>query len=109
MGFLFSGKLSKKISTVLFSGALLVGFCSAAENAKVKELVGAKYYETLIKKGVVSEYRDDGSKGFRLLPETVYSSKINESMITKENKNYPYTFEGLYLLNKKELLAKSGS
>ena len=109
MGLIISGKLSKKITTVLFAGVMLGGSFLSAENAKVKELVGAKYYEPLIKNGVVSEYRDDGSKGFRLLPNTVYSSKINDSMIAKEDKNYPYTYEGLYLLSKKEMLAKSGS
>ena len=101
--------LIKKISCVLFAAAVLTGTCAAGENAKVKELVGAQYYDTLVKKGIVSEYRDDGSKGFRLLPESVYSSKINGSMIEKEAKNYPYTYEGLYLLSKKDLLSKGKS
>ena len=30
-------------------------------------------------------------------------------MIAKEPKNYPYTYEGLYLLSKKDLLAKGKS
>ena len=30
-------------------------------------------------------------------------------MISKDPKNYPYTYEGLYLLSKKELLAKGSS
>ena len=102
-------KLIKKMSLILLASAAFAGNCFAAENARVKELVGSKYYDALVKKGVVSEYRDDGSKGFRLLPETAYSSKINESQIQKDEKNYPYTYEGLYLLSKKDLLAKSGS
>ena len=99
----------KKIGFVLFAGALFTGTGFAGENAKAKELVGAKYYDALVKKGTVSDYRDDGSKGFLLLPQSIYSSKISGSMIAKDEKNYPYTYEGLYLLNKKELLAKGSS
>ena len=101
--------LIKKVSLVLFASAAFAGTCFAGENAKAKELVGAKYYDALVKNGIVSEYRDDGSTGFRLLPESVYSSKINGSMISKDPKNYPYTYEGLYLLSNKELLAKGSS
>ena len=75
--------LLKKMGLVILASAAFAGYGFAAENARVKELVGTKYYDTLVKKGVVSEYRDDGSKGFRLLPETTYSSKINESQIQK--------------------------
>ncbi len=96
----------RKTICILSAGVLFSGLCFAGENAKVKELVSSKYFDTLVKKGVVSQYRDDGSKGFNLLPQTIYASKINESQIAKEEKNFPFTYEGLYLLNKKELLAK---
>ena len=99
----------RKITVLLLTGVLFSGTCFAEENAKVKELVSSKYYDTLVKKGVVSQYRDNGSKGFNLLPKTIYASKINESHIVKDEKNYPYTFEGLYLLNKKDLLSKGKS
>lgn len=109
MAFLSAGNVYKKMMCALFAGAMLGGSCLAAENAKVKELVGSQYYDSLIKNGIISEYRDDGSKGFKLLPKSEYSSKINSSMIEKDSKNYPYTFEGLYLLNKKQLLANGSS
>ena len=99
----------RKINVLLLSSVLFSGTCFAEENAKVKELVSSKYYDTLVKKGVVSQYRDNGSKGFNLLPKTIYAAKINESQIVKDEKNYPYTFEGLYLLNKKDLLSKGKS
>lgn len=99
----------RKIFTVLLAGAVFTGTCFAGENAKAKELVNPKYYSELVKNGTVSEYRDDGTKGFFLLPESVYTSKINDSVIEKDPKNYPYTYEGLYLLNKKDLLAKGSS
>ena len=96
----------KKTGCIFAAGLLLAGTCFAGENAKVKELVGAQYYDKLISKGVVSQYRDDASKGFKLLPKTIYESKINESQVEKDPKNFAYTYEGLYLLNKKDLLAK---
>lgn len=101
--------LVRKISSILTAGILFGGLSFAGENAKVKELVSSKYYDALVKNSVVSQYRDDGSKGFKLLPESIFASKINESQIEKDEKNYPYTYEGLYLLSKKDLLAKGKS
>ena len=101
--------MNKKINCVLAAGVLFGSLCFAGENAKVKELVSAQYYDKLISKGTVSEYRDNGAKGFKLLPKSIYASKINESQIEKEEKNYPYTYEGLYILSKKDLLAKGKS
>ena len=101
--------MNKKINCVLAAGVLFATLCFAGENAKVKELVGAQYYDKLISKGTVSEYRDNGAKGFKLLPNSIYAAKINESQIEKDEKNYPYTYEGLYLLSKKDLLAKGKS
>ena len=105
---LFEKSLLKKVSLTLFAGAVLAGTCFA-ENATLKEKVSSKYYDELIKDGYVSRYRDNGSMELLLLPESIYSSKIKGSMIPKDPKNYPYTFEGLYLLNKKDLLAKGNS
>ena len=101
--------MNKKINCVLAAGVLFSTLCFAGENAKVKELVGAQYYDKLISKGTVSEYRDNGAKGFKLLPKSIYAAKINESQIEKEEKNYPYTYEGLYILSKKDLLSKGKS
>ena len=109
MNFISFGSGHKKLMCSLFAGAFLSGLCLAAENAKVKELVGSQYYDLLVKNGIVSEYRDDGSNELKLLPKSDYSLKINESMIQKAPKNYPYTYEGLYLLNKKQLLANGSS
>ena len=99
----------KKMSMVLFAGAALTASTFAGENAKAKSLVDPKYYSELTKKGIVSTYRDDGAKGFFLLPESIYKNKIIETQVTKQEKNYPYTYEALYLLNKKDLLAKGKS
>lgn len=111
MGLRIKNKLSlvRKLTAVIFAGVFFGGFCFSEENAKAKELVSSQYYNALISKGTVSEYRDDGSKGFKLLPKSVYDDKINESQIVKEEKNYPYTYEGLYLLSKNDLLANGKS
>ena len=105
---LFEKSLLKKVSLTLFAGAVLAGTCFA-ENTTLKEKVSSKYYDELIKDGYVSRYRDNGSMELLLLPESIYSSKIKGSMIPKDPKNYPYTFEGLYILNKKDLLSKGTS
>ena len=105
----FERKLLKKICFSLFAGVVFAGTCFAAENTKLKEKVSSKYYDELIKDGYVSRYRDNGSMDLLLLPESIYSKKIKDNMIQKDPKNYPYTFEGLYLLNKKDLLSKGTS
>lgn len=64
---------------------------------------------TFAENKIVSEYRDDGSMELKLLPESKYSEKVKASMIHKEAKNYPFTYEGLYYLNKNELLKTSNS
>ena len=98
---------SARISFVILG--ILLASQVFAENSKVKQIVDAKYYDTLVKKGVVSESRDDGAKGFRLLPESIYNDKINASAITKIEKDYPYTYEALYLLSKDFLLSNGKS
>lgn len=99
----------KKLICTLFTVASMGGLCLAGENEKIKSIVGAQYYDNLVKNGIVSEYHDDGSQEFRLLPKSIYAQNIIDSMVKKDPKNYPYTFEGLYILNKKDLLANGTS
>ena len=101
--------LIKKMSMAFLAGAVIGGTCFAADNAKVKAAVNPGYYDELLRDGYVSRYRDNGSMELLLIPESFYSAKVKNSMVKKEDKNYPYTFEGLYLLNKKDLLAKGSS
>lgn len=86
-------------------------FCSSlfAENEAVKKIVNSKYYDKLYHKGIVSYYKDDGSTNLDLLPENFFSEKISSSMVKKDEKNYPFTYEGLYLINKEELLKNNNS
>lgn len=98
---------NKKVIQVLFS--VLICTSVYAENQKVKELVNPEYYNKLVEKGNVSFYRDNGSNEMLLLPENKYSEKIKNSMIEKENKKYPFTYEGLYLINKQDIISKNNS
>ena len=99
----------KRFSTVLLTGIMLAAMPLFAENTKVNSLISQNYVDELMKDGVVARYRDDGSNELALIPESIYTAKIKDGMIKKEAKNYPYIYEGLYLLNKKELLAKGSS
>ncbi len=97
------------VSVMALITAAFVFAEGSAGNAKVKQLVNPAYYDKLIAEGIVTEKRMDGSEGFLLLPETIYSEDVKGSMVKKDSKNFPYTYESLYFLNKKDLLTKSNS
>ncbi len=80
-----------------------------AQNVDVKDLVNSSVYDELMKKGVVVQMRDDGSSKLNLLPKTDWEAEIKGSLITKKDGDYPYTYESLYYLNKKEILKASNS
>lgn len=80
-----------------------------AENTKIKSIVKADYYNQLITNKEVTLSKDDGSKGFELLPESKYRSLVLENAVEKDSKNVPFTFQGLYVLNKAEILKSSKS
>lgn len=80
-----------------------------ATPAAMKGRVNPKYYDELMSKGVVSLIRDDGSMNLELIPETSYSQNVKGNMITKNAKNYPFTYESLYYMSKKDLLKASNS
>jgi len=99
--------LSKKIGLILIS--VVLSSTLFAENSKIKGMVKAEQYQKLLEKSYISDSRDNGSMELTLLPDTVYSDKVKASMIEKGDKNYPFTYEGLYLLNKQWLLENSNS
>ena len=106
---LFESNHLKKLGLSLLAGLLIGGNIFSVENSMIKDIVSPVYYDELLKDGYVSRYRDNGSMELLLLPKSIYSEKIKGNMIPKDPKNYPYTFEGLYLLNKKDLLSKGSS
>lgn len=85
-------------------------FCLFAENEKIKNLVTTQEsYSNLMNNGVVSLSKDDGSTDYLLLPETKYSDILMKSKVSKDPKNFPFVYESLYVLNKKEILKNSNS
>lgn len=80
-----------------------------AQNVDVKELVNPSAYDELMKKGVVIQMRDDGSTKLDLLPKTDWDYEIKNSLVAKQKEDYPYTYESLYYLSKKEILKASNS
>ena len=97
---------TKKIALIVFS--VIFAVSAFAQTKNVKDLVPAKYYDELIRDGYVLR-NSDGSNGFLLLPNAGYSGKLKANAVTKEKGNFPFVYEGLYLVPKKEILEKSKS
>lgn len=97
----------KKLS-LSFSAMFL---CSLmfAQNVDVKTIVNPDFYDELIQDGFVIRMRDDGSKGLKIIPEGSWNAQIENSMVEKKEGNYPFTYEALYILNKKEILKNNNS
>ena len=102
-------KLIKKMGLMLLTGAVLSGTAFAGENAKVKAMVSESIYERLINEGSIADYRYEATEKFALLPKSVYSEGLHRTMIKKEPGNFPYTYEGLHLIKKADLLKQGNS
>ncbi len=100
----------KKIAIAFLPFALITGlFAENSQNVQVKALVKSQYYDDLVAKKIVTKSKSDTSKTFELLPEAKYSEIIKKTAVEKGDNTFPFTFEGLYLLNKAELLKTSNS
>lgn len=99
-----------KIKRTILSSFLLFSAINLwAAPSDVKSLVSEKYYNELMSKGVVTIYKDDASNKLELLPVSDYSNSIKNSLVAKDSKNYPFTYESIYYKTKKELLETSNS
>lgn len=91
----------------------LVMICAAsslfAQNAWVKKLVPAKYYDQLIKDGRVELIHEEGDDNYQLLPNSQFNSTILQNRVVKGEKKFPFVFEGLYYVTKDELRKESNS
>lgn len=95
---------------------IICGICALGLTAAViaqaftaKTLVDPKYYDTLVKNGEVKIIHEEGKDGLLLLPQTEYTSAVKANRIKKGEKNFPFVFEGLFLLKKDFLKAQSNS
>ena len=66
----------------------------------VKEVVGEKYYEKLLKKGNLIFTHEDGSGKLNLLPESQYAEQIKNNLVEKQDKHFYFTYEALYFIKK---------
>lgn len=100
--------INKKIMLVFASVIFTVSAFAQALN--VKDLVPAEYYEELMNdKYVLRARKEDRSMKYILLPNTIYKKAIEADVVYKDEKGFPFTYEGLYYLSKKDILKKSNS
>lgn len=102
----------KKLRKFIISGVLSIlamNFLMAQNFVDAKSVVNQKYYDELVKNGVVTIINDEGKNQLELLPDSVYSSKIKSNLVKKDAKNYPFNYESLYYKSKTELLKTSNS
>ena len=99
-------KISIICANVLFMNTL---FAVPADIKNANQLVSQNVYNDLVSKGNVSVTTEDGSSKLQLVPESIYSEKIRNNLIQKKSGNFPFTYESIYLLSKKDLLKSSNS
>jgi len=99
---------ANKLSAFVFMQAILISSV-CAENLELKKYIKGQNYDDLISNKVITLARSDNSEEFKLIPESAYSDIIKNSAIDKQETKVPFTYESLYLLDKKELLKKSNS
>lgn len=92
-----------KTTKLLISSLFLLGVCTNvfSQNSispKVKDLVPGKYYSQLIKEGKVIQTSMEGTGSLALIPQTEYAFAIKENLVTKQKKDFYFTYEGLYYI-----------
>lgn len=90
--------------------AMLMGANMFSQALNLQDVVDSKYYDELTQKKRVINIQDSGTDDLVLLPESKYKENFAERKVKKAPKNFPFVFEGLFLLDKQELLknGKSG-
>ncbi|MCR4734073.1 MAG: hypothetical protein K5829_03590 [Treponema sp.] len=101
-----------KLRKVILCSSLALGLgfqLSAASDAKA--LVGEANYNKLLadSKNHIMYTSDAKDSKLTLMPKSPYSDKISSGRIAREDKNFSYLCENLYLLKKDFLLKQSGS
>lgn len=81
-----------------------------AEPKNVKDVVPAKYYDQLMKDGLVRIiHSEDDVENLYLLPESSYKEKVLNNVVEKNPKLYPFVTESLFCISKDEIRNASGS
>lgn len=101
-------QIYKKISLMCASVVLGNILFAQATDSKLKSIISEDIYSKLLEKGNITVVHDDGTNDLVLMPETEYSEKINNLRVTKNPKNFPFVYESLNLVHKKDLEKSSG-
>ena len=73
-----------------------------AQSQIIKNLVNEKYYNQLItEKKVIITHEQENEK-LELIPKSEYTSKIENNLIEKQKKEFPFTYEALFYFPKND-------
>lgn len=100
---LFSKKISLMLAATVLSNSIF------AQTVNIQDLVDTDLYTKLSKNGKIVLIHEEYDNELSLLPKSDYSNQIKGNRVEKADKNFPFIFEGLYLLNKKDILKESNS
>jgi len=78
----------------------------AQKAAKRVEQITGEYYEKLVKNGKLTMSSVLGSANLWLLPQTEYAFEIKNSLVTKQEKDFSFTYETLYYIEKQASIEK---
>jgi len=103
-------RLRESFKTIVTIAALFIAGSSAfGQTVNLKDIVNPKYYDELIKEGMVRIIHPVDDLSLQLLPETGFKKQCLENTIPKEQGNYPFVTESLYFMPKSEILKASNS
>ena len=94
------------------TAALLLGVCTNmfgqnSTSRKAKDIINPKYYSKLIKDGTLVATSFEGNGNLELIPQTENASTIRKNLITKQKKDFYFTYEGLYYIPKEITVQKA--
>ncbi len=94
---------------LLLSVLAFVSFSAVAEPRNIEDIVNPEYYGKLVKNGFVRIIHEPDDDEYVLMPETEYKNAAEARRVVKKSNYYPFITESLYILDKKNILDKSGS
>ena len=91
----------------VFGTILWILFCSSFAFAGVEDYVGEERANLLRKNGSIDLIHPSGENKLSMIPDCIYTEKINAGLMEKDAKGVPFTAEFLYLIPKSKLLEGS--
>ena len=91
----------------VFGTIIWILFCSSFAFAGVEDYVGEERANLLRKNGSIDLIHPSGENKLSMIPDCIYTEKINAGLMEKDAKGVPFTAEFLYLIPKSKLLEGS--